>query len=224
MPRRLRASRRAWRSACWQVAGSVSPGVAAFGTAAPSPSAHTPGMPSTASVSSTRTRPCSSSGRPSSREQRVRRHARGPHDRLGLDAPPAGQLHAAGVDGLERGLGQDLDPAPGERARGEARELLRHLAEDPRRAVDEHPAGLDVGQSRVAAQRAGRQLLQLGERLDAGEAGAGEHEREPALGRLGRGVGEVDLAQHVVAQADRVADVLEREGVLAQAGRRRACG
>ena len=35
--------------------------------------------------------------------------------------------------------------------------------------------------------------------------------------RVGRGVGELDLAQHVVAQADRVAEVLEAERVLAQA-------
>ena len=107
---------------------------------------------------------------------------------------------------------------------GEAREPFVRLAEDPRRTVDEHPARLDAVQSRVAAQRAGGQLLQLGERLDAGEARAGEHEREPALGRLGRRVGELDLPQHVVAEADGVADVLEPERVLLEAGRGRdAC-
>ena len=66
-PRRFPARRRAWRSACWQVAGSVSPGVASFGTAAQSPSAHTLEAPMTRSLESTGTRPCSSSGRPSSR-------------------------------------------------------------------------------------------------------------------------------------------------------------
>ena len=68
----------------------------------------------------------------------------------------------------------------------------------------------------MAAQRAGHELLELGDRLDAREPGAGEHERQPARGALGRGVGELDLAQHLVAQADRVGEVLEAERVLAQ--------
>jgi hypothetical protein len=70
----------------------------------------------------------------------------------------------------------------------------------------------------VAPQRAGDQLLQLGDRLDAGEPGAGEHEGQPPGGALRRGVGELDLAQHLVAQADRIAHVLDRERVLAQPG------
>ena len=62
---RFFASRRAWRSACWQVGGSTRPGVRVFGTAAPSPSAQVSSEPSTCSVGPTITRPRSSSGHPS---------------------------------------------------------------------------------------------------------------------------------------------------------------
>ena len=72
-------------------------------------------------------------------------------------------------------------------------------------------------------QRTFGQLLQLGDGFDSREAGAGEDEREAPLGALGVGVGELDLAQHVVAQADRVADVLQRERVLGRPGTA-ACG
>src|SRR3954466_16421635 len=58
------ASRRACRKACCDVGGSNSPGVARFGTRAASPSAQTLPCPSTRSVSSTVTRPRSSTGRP----------------------------------------------------------------------------------------------------------------------------------------------------------------
>ena len=44
------------------------------------------------------------------------------------------------------------------------------------------------------------------------------------VGGVRRGVGELDLAQDVVAQADGVAEVLEAEGVLAQAGHGRGAG
>ena len=70
----------------------------------------------------------------------------------------------------------------------------------------------------MSPQRTFGQLLQLGDGFDSREAGAGEDEREAPLGALGIGVGELDPAQHVVAQADRVADVLERRARAPQAG------
>ena len=176
------------------------------------------------------------------RPRASRRHARGPARRAAAPSCPSSgfgvtpAVHTIVSVSIRRPPDSITPPASAdssdvpvristprlrERAGGEAREPLGRLAEDPRRAVDEHPAGLDAGQARVAAQRAGGQLLQLGQRLDAREARAGEHEREPALGAVRRGVGELDLAQHVVAQTDRVAHVLERERVLAQAGRGR---
>ena len=73
-------------------------------------------------------------------------------------------------------------------------------------------------EARMPPQRTLGQFLKLGDGFDAREAGAGEDEGEAALRAARVGVGELDLAQHVVAQADRVADVLERERVLGRAG------
>ena len=70
--------------------------------------------------------------------------------------------------------------------------------------------GSDPPQAGMPPQRTFGQLLQLGDGFDSREARAGKDEREAPLGALGIGVGELDPAQHVVAQADRVADVLER--------------
>ena len=70
--------------------------------------------------------------------------------------------------------------------------------------------------------RAAHEVVQLGERLDAGVAGAYEREREPPLGGVEVGVREVELVQHVVAQRDRVGEVLELERVLAHGHGRRA--
>lgn len=150
-------------------------------------------------------------------QPRVRRDAGRPHDGAARDAPAVGQRHAARVGGGDRRVGHDLDPAAPERASREAGEALGRLAEDPRAAVDEHPVWLDAPEPRVAAQGVGGELVQLGGGLDAGVAGPGEDERQPRGGGVGRRVGELDQAQDVAAQADRVGEVLERERVLAQA-------
>ena len=64
--------------------------------------------------------------------------------------------------------------------------------------------------------RAAHEVVQLGERLDAARI------RRPTNANVSRrwaelevGVGEVELVQHVVAQRDRVGEVLELERVLA---------
>ena len=180
--------------------------------------------PTTRSVSSTSTRPRSSTGRPSALDDRVGGDAGRPHHGLGRDAAPVGEPDALGVDGGQPRPGDDLDAAPVQRALGEAREAVGRLAEDPRACVDQHPAGPDVSQARVAAQRLLGHLGDLGDRLDAREAGAGDDEGQPPLGGVRRGVGQLDLAQDVVAQADRVAEVLEPERVLAQPGHGRDAG
>jgi hypothetical protein len=51
--------------------------------------------------------------------------------------------------------------------------------------------------------------VQLGDDLDAGEARSGEDERQPRGSLLRHGVGELDLAQDVIAQPDRVGQVLQ---------------
>ena len=117
----------------------------------------------------------------------------------------------------------DLDAAPAQRALGEARQAVGRLAQDALAPSTSTQRGLTWARRGWLAQRVLGHLRDLGDRLDAGEAGAGDDEGQPPrAARVGRGVGELDLAQDVVAQADRVAEVLQAEGVLAQArdGRR----
>ena len=66
------------------------------------------------------------------------------------------------------------------------------------------------------AQRLAHEVVRLGQRLDAGVAGAHEGEGQPPLGVLEIGIGQLELVQDVVAQGDRVGQVLELQGVLAQ--------
>ena len=225
MPRRFCDSRRAWRSACWQVGGSVMPGVAWLGTAAQSPSDQMSRAPTTRRVSSTSTRPCSSTGSPSALTIGLAATPAVHTTVDGLDPAAVGEPDAVGVDDEARRVARDdLDAAPVQRALGKAGEAVGRLAEDPRPGVDQDPARADVGQARVAAQRLVGHLGDLGDRLDAGEAGARDDEGQPPRGGVRRGVGQLDLAQDVVAQADRIAEVLEPEGVLAQAGHGRGAG
>ena len=67
-------------------------------------------------------------------------------------------------------------------------------------------------------QRVVDQLPHLGEGLHAGVPGTHEDERQVSSGVAGVGLGGVEPADHVVAQADGVADVLERERVLGEPG------
>ena len=71
-----------------------------------------------------------------------------------------------------------------------------------------------VAEARVVAQRVLHEIGELRERLDARVAGADEDEgqvrRSRGAGSSSR-VGGLELAQHVVAQVDRVREVLEPE-------------
>lgn len=155
---------------------------------------------------------------------RVGRDPGRPDDRGGLDPAPVGEHDPGRVDGGDPRLRDDLDAAPTERPRDEAREAVRRLAEDPLRSVDEHPLRPHVRQPPVPPKRVGGQLVELGDRLHAGEPGTGNDERQPARCALRRGVSELDLAQNVVAQPDRVGEVLQSQRVLAQPGDRRRAG
>jgi len=67
------------------------------------------------------------------------------------------------------------------------------------------------------------QFLELGDGFDTREAGAGEDECEATRRRVRVRVGELDPAQHVVAQPDRVADVLEPRASAPAGPARAAC-
>ena len=105
---RFFASRRAWRSACWQVGGSVCPGVRVFGTAAQSPSDQTFSSPSTRSVASTRTRPGRrAAGR--TRAATATPYAGRPDERAGRHGRPVREDGALAVVGRQRLADVDLD-------------------------------------------------------------------------------------------------------------------
>ena len=116
----------------------------------------------------------------------------------------------------------DLDPAPAELLRRVLPEARRDLGQDLRRRVDEHPAQSRALELRVVAQRVADEVGELGERLDARVARSDEDEREVRLGALAvvLGRGRLEPAQHVVAEVDRVGEVLEAEPVLGETGDR----
>ena len=115
---------------------------------------------------------------------------------------------------------RSVEDAPGVRA-----EPAGDLREDRLRGVDEDPPPGDVAHGRVVAHGVAHEVGQLGQGLDPRVARAHEHEREVALGLGPDGAlgGQLELAEHVVAQVDRVGERLEAQAVLGQArdGRRR---
>ena len=131
---------------------------------------------------------------------------------------PAGQHDAVGRHRFERGAHVDLDAALLELVRGIVAEPRRDLREDLRRRVDEHPAPRHALQPRVVARCIVREVGELRERLDACVSRSDEDEGEPALSLLlvGHGVGGLELAEHVIAQVDRLREGLEREAMLGE--------
>ena len=152
------------------------------GTAAQSPIAQTPSMPSTRMYRSTRTRPCSSSGTLSSREAGVRRHARRPDDRPGGDPLAGGERHGVGLDRLEAGAEADVDPATAELPRRVLGEPQIDLRQHPVGRLDQDPAHSLQPRPRVGVHRVDGEVLELGERLEAGVAAADEDVGEELLG------------------------------------------
>ena len=192
--------------------------MAALGTAAQSPSAHTCSMPFDAQVLVDQHAAALVDRQAELAHERVRLHAGRPHEARRLDARAVGERGALLVERLQPGAEADLDAALGEVARRVVAEPLRRLGEHAVAAVDQQPALRDVAQPRVVAERLAHEVVRLGQRLDAGVAGADEGEGQPPLGVLEVGVGQLELVQDVVAQGDRVGQVLELQRVLAQSG------
>ena len=111
----------------------------------------------------------------------------------------------------------DLDASTLEPARRVLAELARDLGEDLRRRVDEHPALWHLAERGVGAERRMCHVVQLGQRFDSGVSRSHEHEAE--LGRVvGMDRGALELQQDVVAERDRVSEVLEADPVLREPG------
>jgi hypothetical protein len=152
-------------------------------------------------------------------EPGVRLHAGRPDERVRLDPLPVGEVDAARLGAFERRRGAQLDPAPRQLLRRVVAERPGDLGEDPRRRVDEDPALRVVANlARVAAERVADEIRELGERLHARVARADEDVREVARGqrRVDLRRGSLELSEDVVAQDDRVRQVLELERVLGE--------
>ena len=103
--------------------------------------------------------------------------------------------------------------------RGDA-EALRQLEQQPRLILQQRDLELVGGDPRVVAADARQAIGELARRLDAGEAAADHDEVAQSPPRRGVGL-ELDLRdapQHHVADVHRVADRLERQRMLGEAG------
>ncbi len=153
-------------------------------------------------------------------ERRVRLDARGPHDGVGVGGDPVAQLDAAVDAGGDRGLQVHLDAALLEVFETPLAELGTDLGEDLVGHVHEHEAHVLALDVRVVLGGVAGHVLDLADGLRTREAAAHEDERQRLAADVlvGRGVGLVELLQHVVAQPDRLLDALHADALLGQAG------
>ena len=206
--RALRA-RRAGRSA-----GRAPP--RGSGAAAQSPIAQTESIPCTRRWSSTGTRPRSSSGTLRSRRLGLRGDAGGPDHGPGRQRLAGREPGRVGADLLERRAEADVDAAAAQLAQRVLGELGVDLRQDPVGGLDQDPAHPVQAGPRVALDRVGGEVLELGERLEAGVAAADEDVGEQLVaagGVVGR-VRGLERLDHVVAQPDRVGQRLEADRVV----------
>ena len=104
-----------------------------------------------------------------------------------------------------------------------AAQVLADLGQDAAGRLDEHEPQVALGQLWVVARGVVRHVLDLGQRLDAGVAAADEDEGQQlrcARRVVGDGRRDVQLVEHLVAQRDRLLDLLEPDAQLGQAGDR----
>ena len=145
---RFFASRRAWRSACWQVGGSERRASPAFGTRAPSPSAQTCSCPRRAA---SRRRGRARARRAAGRARRAAGSARTPAVQTSVLVRirlAVGEHGAVRLDRLERRADADVDAA-----------LARAAAPRSRRAASGSRGGSSAPRRRApsaAARRAAR--------------------------------------------------------------------
>src|SRR5204863_7178388 len=113
-----------------------------------------------------------------------------------------------------------VDTALAQRCERGAAERLGHLEEQPVGAFEQADTQLAGGDARVPAAYAAQEVGELAGDLDAREAAADDDEvAEPAAHpRVALELDAGDALQDAVADEQRVADQLERQCVLGQAG------
>ena len=138
----------------------------------------------------------------------MRRDAGGPDDGAGRQRLAGREPGAVGRDLLQRRPEPDVDAAAAQLPQRVLGELGVDLGQHPVGRLDQDPAHPVQAGARVALHRVGGEVLQLGERLEAGVAAADEDVGEQLVAPrrvLGR-VGRLQRLDHVVAQPDRVGE------------------
>ena len=229
-PRCCRPAGLACRTACWALGEHSAPGSVEVrsGTAAQSPALQAPSTIGPVGVDDLQRRQAGEPALAVARQvgvlqHRRRLHAGRPHDRVGLEAVAVGELARHRPHRTPAGSPAGC-PCPGWRSCSHrvGAHVPVDLGQHPLGRLDQHPVHVGRVELGVVAQRVAGHVLHLGQRLDAGVAAADEDERQrpPAGGRVHCGRRHVEPLQHVVAQPDRLADGLEADRVLAQAGDR----
>ena len=128
------------------------------------------------------------------------------------------------LDSVERRSDADVHSAAAQKLGGVVTQAGGDLGEDLGGGIDEDPV-LWLGLQRwVVAERVLNQVGKLRQRFHSRVAGPDEDEGQlPAAVALGvGGCGDLQPRQHVVPQTDRVAQRLEAERVLGEAGNRKS--
>ena len=184
----LSATTRPWRSACWAVGGEALALVAGSGTAAASPMAHTFSRPGTRMVS--RRPGCGrarSSGRPRLAHHRRGLDARRPAHECGWARPRRWTARAVSLARPRRAACRCGSPCPRPRSSRVANSASSAGISCITRSVglDQDPAGAVEAAARVAVDHVGHVVLELGDALQPGVAGAHEHEGQVLAPLLG---------------------------------------
>ena len=139
--------------------------------------------------------------------------------RVAMRSPPASSA-ASAVAPASRVFEPDLDAALHEQVLGEAAQALGQLGQDHRARVKQHHPDLLGPHVPEALRGRPHEVVQLGQSLHPGEAAARHHEGQQALPHLGVAldVGLLQDVDGVIAQDERVAEILERQRVLGEAG------
>ena len=155
--------------------------------------------------------------------ERIRPHARSPHDDAGGNHRAVGQVDEATLS-VARDPGDahacpHLDATSRQRPACPVARLRRHRPEQPRRGLDEdHAVRSHIDVREVLGEHPREQLHHRPGGLDAGRSTAAQHDVEFATADGGGITGcPLESLQHGEAQVESVVEVLEGDGVFVDA-------